>query len=117
VNKLFFAWIMLIIIPVFAGQGADFAYDDNGMRDPFWPLVSPSGTLISYGDDIAVSDMVLEGIMSNALNDSVAIINGKVVKIQDKMGPYTIEAIDPDKVILKKGQEIFTLDLPKGGNQ
>ena len=41
------------------------AYDDHGMRDPFWPLVSSSGTIINYGQDVSVSDMILEGIVSN----------------------------------------------------
>ena len=41
------------------------AYEDHDNRDPFWPLISSSGTIVSYGEDVAVSDMVLEGIVSD----------------------------------------------------
>ena len=91
------------------------AYDDQGLRDPFWPLVSSSGTIISYGQDVSVSDMILEGIVSSAEGIYTAIINGSVVEIGDSVGQYKIESIESKKVIFSKENEIFELDLKKGG--
>lgn len=91
------------------------AYDDHGARDPFWPLVSASGTIINYGQDVSVSDMILEGIVSNGQGAYTAIINGSVVEVGDSVGQYAIKSIESQKVMLSKDNEIFELDLKKGG--
>lgn len=91
------------------------AYDDRGVRDPFWPLVSSSGTIINYGQDVSVSDMILEGIVANGQGVYTAIINGSVVEVGDLVGQYAIVGIEEKKVILSKDTEIFDLNLKKGG--
>ena len=91
------------------------AYDSRGVRDPFWPLVSASGTIISYGQDVSVTDMILEGIVSSNEGMYTAIINGSVVEIGDSVGLYKVESIESKKVILFKENETFELDLKKGG--
>ena len=116
-KKIIFWGLMLVTIPVFAGQPSEFVYDEKGIRDPFWPLVSPSGTIVSYGNDISISDMILEGIITDAQKGSIAIINGNVVKEKDKIGSYIIQRIETEMVLLKKDQETFKLYLPKGGKQ
>lgn len=107
-------WLPFLIVFMVYSPGA-YAYDDRGVRDPFWPLVSSSGTLISYGQDVSVTDMVLEGIVSSADGMYTAIINGSVVEVGDSVGLYTISSIASDKVILSKENETFELDLKKGG--
>ncbi len=94
---------------------SSFAYEDSGLRDPFWPLVSASGTIVNYGQDVSVSDMVLEGIVSSAEGVYTAIINSAVVEVGDAVGQYEIKSIESNKVILSKENEIFELDLKKGG--
>ena len=91
------------------------AYDDQGKRDPFWPLISSSGTIVSYGEDISPSDMVLEGIMSDADGNYTAIINGNIVKPGDNIGLFSIERIESKTVFFAKGSEKFELNLKKGG--
>ena len=92
-----------------------FVYDKHGKRDPFGPLVSSSGALITYDSDITATDMILEGIVADAEGNNLAIINGKIVKIGNQMGAYTIETIYADHVDLVKGTERQTLKLKKGG--
>jgi hypothetical protein len=92
-----------------------YAYDDRAARDPFWPLVSSSGTIINYGQDVSVSDMILEGIVSSGDGIYTAIINGSVLEVGDFIGQYEVESIEAKKVILSKDNEIFGLDLKKGG--
>ncbi len=96
-----------------AGEKEDFVYDDHGKRDPFWPLVNSSGVIITYDKDILIADMVLEGIITERNGSDMAIINGVIVKINDTIGVFTVKTIRPDAVVLKKGQQTFTLNLLK----
>ena len=57
--------------------------------------------------------MALEGTVVEASGDSIAIINGNIVKLNDHMGLFIIKEITPNAVILQKGQERFTLKLKK----
>jgi type II secretory pathway component PulC len=95
------------------GNEEPFKYDAHGKRDPMWALVSPSGTVVNYESDLLFSDLSLEGIMAGDAGRSLAIINGKVVTLNDKIGQFVIHHIDPNFVILRKGQEEFTLELKK----
>jgi hypothetical protein len=91
----------------------NFIYNDKGKRDPFWTLLGGRGVIINYDKDILVSDMVVEGVMAEPTGESVAIINGNIVKLGDKIGLFVVKDIKPTAVILEKGQEIFTLKLKK----
>ena len=113
--KFLLVIFLLITTCVFAGQENNFVYDEHGSRDPFWPLLSPSGTIVSYGTDIAINDMVLEGIAIDSQGTSTAIINGNVLKEHDTIGLYAVDKISNDQVILVKDQEKFTLHLHQGG--
>jgi hypothetical protein len=99
--------------------GADvntaFVYNEHGKRDPFGPLISPSGTMITYDSDITATDMNLEGIVLDSKGNNLAIINGKIVKAKERLGPYTVEAILNDHVELIQGQEHLTVKFKKGG--
>ena len=94
---------------------ADFVYDDHGKHDPFWPLVTPGGAVITYDADLTINDMTLEGVLADAGGKNLAIVNGKVVKVSDWIGSYQVGTITRDHVELRKGQEQFTLKLKKGG--
>lgn len=92
-----------------------FVYDDHGKRDPFVPLVSATGMVVTYDEDLTVNDLVLEGIVADASGNNAAIVNGKVVKVHDQIGPYTVDVIAVDHVEFLKGTERFILKLKKGG--
>ncbi|MFA5088992.1 MAG: hypothetical protein WC552_08185 [Candidatus Omnitrophota bacterium] len=95
------------------GPGA-FVYAEHNKRDPFWPLVTPSGAIATYEDDLAASDMILEGIIAgNERGDNLAIINGTIIKPGDKFGAYKISEITQNSVILIKGTERSVLQLKK----
>lgn len=98
-----------------AAAGDSFVYgvyDDHGRRDPFWPLVSAYGTMLSYETDYVITDLHLEGIMlGSSGSESLAIINGQVVKSKEKIGQFLVDEIQSDAVILKKEQQTFELRL------
>ncbi len=92
-----------------------FVYDDHGKRDPFLPLVDSNGIIITYEDNLLLTDLVLEGIVLGVDdNANLAIINGKVLKKGDKIGPFVVLHISAKSVLLGKGKQKFDLKLKKG---
>ena len=96
----------------FSGESV-FKYDDQGKRDPMLPLVSVEGIIVNYDDSLSISDLSLEGVMLGDGDSSLAIINGKIVKLKDKIGDFFVSEIKREKVYLIKGKKIFELKLKK----
>ena len=91
----------------------EFVYEDGGRRDPFWPLVTDSGSIISYDDqELSASDMMLQGIMVGS-DGNVAVINGRIVKAGDMVGAFHIEKVTLTHVVLSNGQEQIEVYLRK----
>lgn len=111
--------LLLVVMaqPLWGESHKSFVYDDHGKRDPFWPLVSPSGSIISYESDLTAADMILEGIVGDSQGNYSAIINGIVVRPGQKIGLFVVDSITKDSVILLKDQERSVLNMNKGGMQ
>ncbi len=109
-------WGVLAGATIGWAEEAPFIYNDHGKHDPFLPLVSSAGAIVTYDADLTMNDLVLEGIVADAKGGSnLAIINGKVVKNKDKVGLFVIDIINEDSVELLKDAQRFTLKLKKGG--
>mgnify|MGYP001588549079 FL=1 len=91
----------------------NFIYDSKGKRDPFMPLVTSQGYIVNVEEELFASDMNLEGIIYDAQGRSLAIINGKVVKVGDNIGSYTVLEIGKTTVLLAKEAEKYILELKK----
>ena len=104
---------LLFIQQIAVAQEDVFVYDAHGKYDPFWPLVAPNGSIISYDQKLMAADLFLEGIVVGAQGSNIAIINGKIVKENDGIGDYRVRAIADDYVELFKGDEKFVLTLKK----
>ena len=115
--KFFLGIFLAASTSVFAFQSnpEGFVYDDHGKRDPFGALVTSTGAVVAYDSDLSVADLSLEGMLSDPQGNSAAIINGKIVKVSDKIGPYEVESIGADHVDLLKDGQQFLLKLKKGG--
>ena len=107
-------FLLLLASPVYADDHSGFIYNDHGKMDPLAPLVSPRGDLISYDQHVEATVMNLEGLLIDAKGNNWASINGKIVKVNDKVGDYTVASISNDHVDLIKGQEHLTIQLKKG---
>ena len=107
-------WLLGSLKSVEAGAEV-FAYNDQGKMDPFVSLVSPTGEMINFEGEkeLSIADMILEGIVAGGDENNIAIINGVIVKPNDKIGPFTIEKIEANAVILRKAQEQFVIKLRK----
>lgn len=112
------AWIQVLIIAawlsspfIVKAEEAAFVYDDQGKQDPFLRLVGSTGAIVNFDGELLISDMALEGIIAGENGDSVAVINGIIVKTDDQLGPYSVKKVGADEVILQKDQERFVLKL------
>lgn len=103
----------LIMVLGEAGEAQEFLYEDHGKRDPLWPLVSSTGSLLSYDTDFLITDLNLEGIMVGSAGRNIAIINGKVLEENQSIGQFLIKSIGSDTVILEKEAQTFELKLKK----
>ncbi len=91
----------------------NFIYNDHGKRDPLWPLVSSSGSTMTYDTDFLITELNLEGIMVGSGGHNLAIINGRVLSKNENIGQFVIKSISSDTVILQKDTETFELKLKK----
>lgn len=113
-KKVFILFILLcaVLNGSFASASEEaFVYDEHNKRDPLWRLVTRDGVIVNYDQDLLITDMLLEGIIYDPSGKSLAIINGSVVKKYDKIGLFVVEKVDKKKVILRKGQESYALEL------
>jgi hypothetical protein len=97
--------------PAFA-QEPSFVYDAHKARDPFLPLVTAGGAIVTYDSEFAVAEMSLEGIVSDG-GGRMAIINGNIVELGKMIGFYTVQDIQEDRVILLKDGKTSVLQLKK----
>ena len=105
--------LLLMAPSVVSAEDALFTYEDHGKRDPFWPLVSPTGTPINYDSDFLITDLVLEGIIADKDGRNLAIINGRVLGVDGQLGDFTVLSITSNSVTLSKGEQKFDLKLKK----
>ena len=112
---LIFVLILFFANSVYAQEA--FVYDDHGKRDPFVPLVSSAGMVVTYDEDLSVNDLVLEGIVADASGNNAAIVNGKVVKVHDQIGPYVVDVIAGSCGIFKRDRRfIIKIEKREGCN-
>jgi|GEM_PF-1198046 len=111
-----------VAVPVWAGPKEEpkdqapkvFIYNDHGKRDPFWRLVNAQGIVVNAERDPQSSSttMVLEGIVYDDSGESVAMVNGNIVKVGDLVGMLVVKEITASSVVLQQGDVVTKLELP-----
>lgn len=109
---LIFTFFIVSVGNVSAQEKA-LTYGDHGRRDPFWPLISSSGAVLAYDDNLDFSDIILEGIIYDPLGEQIALINSKMVKTSDTIGGFLVVSIEQDRVVLRKDGQEFILRSKK----
>ena len=104
---------MMLCNQSLAAQKEPFKYDDHKKRDPLWRLVTSEGNIINYDTEYLITDLNLEGIIFDPYGKSYAIVNGTVIKPNDKIGAYVVKKIEQKKVMLTNGQESFVIEVKK----
>lgn len=83
-------------------------------RNPFIPLVTPSGRLLKLEKEETVKgEVVVEGIIYDKQGSSYAIVNGAVVEVGDSIGDFQVLKIEENKVIFFKGGLTVEVGLKK----
>ncbi|MFA5038510.1 MAG: hypothetical protein WC732_02385 [Candidatus Omnitrophota bacterium] len=108
-SGLLFAGMFLAPETGFAQKGA-YSYKPEGKRDPFVPLVSAAGYLINLEPE-EESALRLEGIMYDPRGESMAIINGELRKVGEKVGDAVISRIEPAKIVVIKDNQKVEMEL------
>lgn len=105
------------IIAIIRSSGIErFKYESKGKRDPLVPLIG-SGKNISTGLEgiSSIEDVSLEGIAVGAKGKRIAVINGQLMKENEKVGNLKIEKITNKTVTLSIDDKVYDVNLPEEG--
>ena len=104
------AYAVLSFFSCVSAEEQKYSYAQKGRRDPFVPLVSPAGYLLNLERD-ENSTVDLEGIMYDPRGDSIAIINGELVKVGESIAGVVLLKIDSTKVTVMKDNQRIEIEL------
>jgi len=109
--------VLLAAAPARAQSLSDF--DWNGFRtlrgEPeIQTHTDPFTTGVSAAEDLTVEDLQLTGIVFRDENTAFALISGYLVKPGDLIAGYRVDAIEKDRVRLKRIDDVFVLVLGGG---
>lgn len=97
----------------------NFTYKNMGTRDPFISLVTSDGRILPGAREVTeVTESIsieLEGVIWDPNGKSLAIINGKPVKEQQRIMNFQVLKIKKDSVLLQKEGKVIVVYLTKGG--
>lgn len=89
----------LIVYGQEEGEGA------KASRNPFMPLVTSDGRLISLDKEKTKSDLIVEGTVFDKYGRSYAIVNGLVAEVGDTIDGFRVLKVEQGKVtFMKDGQ-------------
>lgn len=88
----------------------DYVYSFQGRRDPFIPLITPAGYLVNL-EPTEDKKMNVEGIMYDAKGNSMAIVNGELVRVGDTVGGAVVAGIEPNKVTVIQDNQKIEVEL------
>ena len=84
------------------GKEGGSIYDSKGRRDPFTPLITGSGRGYTGLRDVeTLDDIILEGILWDGEGNSIAVLNGEIIKEDDVISNIGILEILPGSVLLE----------------
>jgi len=115
-------FFIIVFIAVFetaildASSEEIFVYKSSGKRNPFIPLVAKKEKAMLGLEDVhTIDDIALEGIVWEARGDSIAILNGVIMKENQRSGNVAVKKIEEKSVRLSINNLEYTLDLIKKG--
>jgi len=110
------AVLVIVLFFLIAAQCAlcdGFKYESRGKRDPFVPLVGGTRPTITRLEDVtSVDDVKVEGIAVGAQGKKVVMMNGEMLKENDKVGEVEVRKIEKKFVIILIGGKSYNLYLP-----
>jgi len=113
---------LILVIALLAFDSAlcsAFEYNSHGKRDTFAPLVGSDKPVAAMrlADVASVEEMSLEGIVTNAKGEMVALVNGEMLKTNDRVGEIIVKSITSSGVTFSVGGKEYKLKLPEERGQ
>ena len=101
-----------------AEEPAGFVYDARGGRDPFIPLITKKTRFATGLENIqSIDDIALEGIVWDPGGDSIAILNGIILREGEVVGDVKIKSIDRKSVSLFVNKVAHKINFVKEGEE
>ena len=88
-----------------------FIYDSKNKRDPFIPLIGKGMRFLVPQEAKSIENIILEGIVFDPEQGSLAIINGEVFKEGDSIGGLILSEVTKKSVVLTKDEKDYTITL------
>jgi hypothetical protein len=98
---------------VFSFSQEEFKYNGEKQRNPFMPLVTSDGRLLTLQQAPVVKKLALQGITFDQGGLSFCVINGEVARVGDQIDNYLVVKIEREKVTLSKEGETIEMELRK----
>ena len=87
-------------------------YSAKGKRDPFVSLIGQEkNKIISLEGITSIDELTLEGIAIGAGGKQVAILNGQMVKDNDKFGSLVVKKISRKSVLVSIDGKDYSLNI------
>ena len=99
--------------PVGRGEEEKFVYQRQGRRDPFVPLVGSGGggdrgDLFTIED---IKDVFLEGIIWDPQGESLAVINGEIVREGSQFQNIKVLKVEKERVTVLLNEKEYTVTI------
>lgn len=111
---ILFMGFLLVLAKMPNVFGEQYFYKNEGKRDPFVSLISPAGYLIDQ-DSQDNKTLRLEGIIVDPKGDSIAIINGQMMRVGEKIGEAVISSIEENRVTVVQDNQKVDIELRREG--
>ncbi len=109
--RIIIIFLILLFLAVTLAAGEQFIYDSKNKKDPFIPLVTSDGYILSFEPLHEAGDIRLEGIIYDNNSKSFAIINGQVMGIGDKIGSFEILNVYSNGVEFLQGSKKIRIEI------
>ena len=96
---------------------SEFDWDgfrDLGDKHEVQMHADPFSSGVSAVEDLSVEDLQLTGIVYNNPNDAYALVSGYLVRPGDLIAGYRVDAVEKDRIRLKRIDDVFILVLGGG---
>lgn len=105
--------LLALAATVYSFSQQEFKYDAEKQRNPFMPLVTSDGRLLTLQQAPVVKQLMLQGITYDESGFSFCVINDEVVMVGDRIDGYRVIKIEKEKVTLSKEGETLEMELRK----
>jgi hypothetical protein len=115
-KQIIFLTIAALVVLAQAAYCESFRYNPHGKRDPFISLIVTNKPAIPrLSDVISIDDIRLQGIATGARGERSVVINGELMRKNQKIGEVLVKEITSKNVTITVGADTFCLSLPEEG--